>query len=81
MAWPVPFADGLPVLLALRGRRVVMLASGDPFWFGAGTSVAKMLAPGEWVALPGALDLLAGGKPAGLGAGGCGLPWPARGPA
>lgn len=53
VVWPVPFADGLPVLMGLRGRRVVMLASGDPFWFGAGTSVARRLAPGEWVALPG----------------------------
>jgi len=50
--WPVPFADGIPLLLALRGRRVVMLASGDPFWFGAGTSVTRHLAPGEWRALP-----------------------------
>jgi precorrin-6Y C5,15-methyltransferase (decarboxylating) len=50
--WPVPFADGIPRLLALRGRRVVMLASGDPFWFGAGTSVTRHLAPGEWRALP-----------------------------
>ncbi|MCF1710204.1 precorrin-6y C5,15-methyltransferase (decarboxylating) subunit CbiE [Tabrizicola sp. J26] len=50
--WPVPFADGIPVVLALRGRRVVMLASGDPFWFGAGTSVAKHLEPEEWVAHP-----------------------------
>ena len=53
VAWPVPFAEGLPVLLGLRGRRVVMLASGDPFWFGAGTSVAKMLSPGDWVARSG----------------------------
>jgi precorrin-6Y C5,15-methyltransferase (decarboxylating) len=50
--WPVPFADGIPILLAQRGRRVVMLASGDPFWFGAGTSVTKRLRPGEWVAHP-----------------------------
>lgn len=50
--WPVPFADGIPRLLALRGKRVVMLASGDPFWFGAGTSVMRHLAPGEWRALP-----------------------------
>lgn len=50
--WPVPFADGIPRLLALRGRRVVMLASGDPFWFGAGTSVTRHLEPGEWRALP-----------------------------
>jgi precorrin-6Y C5,15-methyltransferase (decarboxylating) len=52
VVWPVPFAEGIPVLLGLRGRRVVMLASGDPFWFGAGTSVTRVLAPGEWVALP-----------------------------
>ncbi|NYZ15173.1 precorrin-6y C5,15-methyltransferase (decarboxylating) subunit CbiE [Azospirillum sp. RWY-5-1] len=52
MEWPVPFADGIPRLLALRGRRVVMLASGDPFWFGAGTSVTRHLELGEWWALP-----------------------------
>lgn len=52
MEWPVPFADGIAPLLAARGRRVVMLASGDPFWFGAGSSVTRHLARGEWVALP-----------------------------
>jgi len=52
--WPVPFADGVAPLLALRGRRVVLLASGDPFWFGAGTVVTRDLAPGEWTAHPGA---------------------------
>ncbi|QPL47605.1 precorrin-6y C5,15-methyltransferase (decarboxylating) subunit CbiE [Halomonas sp. A40-4] len=50
--WPVPFADGIPQLLAERGRRVVMLASGDPFWFGAGTSIVSHLEPREWQALP-----------------------------
>ncbi len=49
-AWPVPF-DVAPVL-ALRGRRVVVLASGDPFWFGAGGSLAAHLEVGEWVAHP-----------------------------
>lgn len=52
--WPVPFAEGIPLLLAQRGRRVVLLASGDPFWFGAGTSVTRHLAPGEWIAHPAA---------------------------
>lgn len=51
--WPVPFADGIDPLLALRGRRVAVLASGDPFWFGAGTVLARQLNPGEWRALPG----------------------------
>ncbi len=49
-AWPVPF-DIAPVL-AERGRRVVVLASGDPFWHGAGGSLAPLLAPGEWRSLP-----------------------------
>ena len=48
--WPVPF--DLAPLLALRGRRVAMLVSGDPFWFGAGGSVAAYLAPNEWQAFP-----------------------------
>lgn len=51
--WPVPFADGVPQLLSLRGRRVAVLASGDPFWFGAGTVLARALDPGDWRALPG----------------------------
>ena len=45
-AWPVPF-DVAPVLAA-RGRRVVVLASGDPFWHGAGGSLAAHLSPGDW---------------------------------
>lgn len=53
LEWPVPFADGIALLLAQRGRRVVLLASGNPFWFGAGSSVARHLARWEWVALPG----------------------------
>lgn len=52
LVWPVPFADGIPLLLAQRDRRVAVLVSGDPFWFGAGTVLARHLAPGEWRALP-----------------------------
>lgn len=52
IAWPVPFSDGIAQLLALRGRRVVVLASGDPFWFGAGTVLARHLQRSEWVAHP-----------------------------
>ena len=54
LLWPVPFADGIAPLLALRGSRVVMLASGDPFWFGAGSSVVRHLQTHEWRALPAA---------------------------
>ncbi|GFE50565.1 precorrin-6Y methyltransferase [Roseobacter cerasinus] len=51
--WPVPFADGIAPLLELRGRPVVVLASGDPFWFGAGATLARYLAPDQWRSLPG----------------------------
>lgn len=51
--WPVPFANGLPILQGLRGRQVVVLATGDPFWFGAGSVIVRDLELEEWQALPG----------------------------
>ncbi|MFY0310088.1 precorrin-6y C5,15-methyltransferase (decarboxylating) subunit CbiE [Leisingera sp. D0M16] len=48
--WPVPFSIG-PVL-EMRGRKVAVLASGDPFWHGAGGSLARHLEDGEWVSYP-----------------------------
>ena len=48
--WPVPFR--IDPVLAERGRQVVVLASGDPFWHGAGGSLAAHLAPGEWSCHP-----------------------------
>ncbi len=48
--WPVPF--GIDPVLAEKGRNVVVLASGDPFWFGAGGSLAQALAPGDWTCHP-----------------------------
>ncbi|WP_037310317.1 bifunctional cobalt-precorrin-7 (C(5))-methyltransferase/cobalt-precorrin-6B (C(15))-methyltransferase [Ruegeria halocynthiae] len=51
--WPVPFADGLSILNGFRSRPTVVLASGDPFWFGAGSVIARNFEAGEWAALPG----------------------------
>ncbi|MDT8854351.1 precorrin-6y C5,15-methyltransferase (decarboxylating) subunit CbiE [Paracoccaceae bacterium Fryx2] len=48
--WPVPFS--IQPVLACRGQRVAVLASGDPFWFGAGGSLMADLQPGEWVSHP-----------------------------
>jgi precorrin-6Y C5,15-methyltransferase (decarboxylating) len=48
--WPVPFS--VAPVLELRGRRVAVLASGDPFWHGAGGTLAAHLAPAEWQAFP-----------------------------
>ena len=50
--WPVPFAQGLDTLASLRGQNVVVLASGDPFWFGAGSVIARHFHPTEWQCLP-----------------------------
>ncbi|WP_322516726.1 precorrin-6y C5,15-methyltransferase (decarboxylating) subunit CbiE [Rhodopseudomonas palustris] len=52
LPWRVPFAASLPDVLAQRGRNVVVLCSGDPFWHGAGSVLAEHLAPTEWTALP-----------------------------
>lgn len=40
LAWEVPLEASIPKLLAERGRRVTVLASGDPFWFGVGSTLA-----------------------------------------
>ncbi len=44
-----------------RGRRVVVLASGDPMWFGAGATLARRFAAAEMQVLPapGAFSLAA----------------------
>ena len=49
-AWPVPFdvAD----VLALCGRKVCVLASGDPFNHGVGATLARHVAPDEMAVWP-----------------------------
>ncbi len=50
--WPVPFADGLPLLKGLAGQRVALLVSGDPFWYGAGLVIARNFPRDAWQAFP-----------------------------
>jgi precorrin-6Y C5,15-methyltransferase (decarboxylating) len=49
-AWPVPFDAS--AVLAHRGTPTVVLASGDPFWFGAGGSLMAHLSPEDWTSQP-----------------------------
>jgi precorrin-6Y C5,15-methyltransferase (decarboxylating) len=49
-AWPVPFDAN--VVLSCRGRPTAVLASGDPFWHGAGAGLAEKLGSEEWIAYP-----------------------------
>ncbi|MEZ0042898.1 precorrin-6y C5,15-methyltransferase (decarboxylating) CbiE subunit [Bradyrhizobium sp. USDA 327] len=48
--WPVPF--DAKIVLSCRGRPTAVLASGDPFWHGAGASLAETLGGDEWIAHP-----------------------------
>jgi precorrin-6Y C5,15-methyltransferase (decarboxylating) len=51
-AWPSPFQDGIAAALACRGRRVCVLASGDPFLHGVGATLAAHVPPQEMQVLP-----------------------------
>lgn len=53
MAWPQPMSHGYPAILARRGEAVAVLASGDPFWFGVGGALARLVPRGEMRCLPG----------------------------
>ena len=48
--WPSPFS--VQPVLALRGEPVCVLASGDPMFFGVGTSLARQLPSDEMLILP-----------------------------
>ena len=52
LAWPSPLTDAFPAILARRGRPVVVLASGDPFFYGVGTTLCRHVAPEEIFCLP-----------------------------
>ena len=50
--WPSPFAQGIEEILALRGRDVCVLASGDPFFYGVGSVLARHVQPEETLVVP-----------------------------
>jgi precorrin-6B C5,15-methyltransferase / cobalt-precorrin-6B C5,C15-methyltransferase len=45
MVWAKPFHDSFAKIAAENGKRVVVLASGDPLWFGAGAKLAATFGP------------------------------------
>ncbi len=51
-AWPSPMEGAFPDLFARRGRRVAVLASGDPYCYGVGTRLAALVPVGETICLP-----------------------------
>ncbi|MDT4946555.1 MAG: precorrin-6B C5,15-methyltransferase / cobalt-precorrin-6B C5,C15-methyltransferase, partial [Pseudonocardiales bacterium] len=53
VAWPTPLLPALPgILETYRGRRLVVLASGDPMFYGIGTSVVRLLGASAVRVLP-----------------------------
>jgi precorrin-6Y C5,15-methyltransferase (decarboxylating) len=53
VAWPSPLLPALPGLLeAHRGRRVCVLASGDPMFHGIGATLARLVGPAGLRVLP-----------------------------
>lgn len=57
LVWPSPLSEGIASILARRGRPTCVLASGDPFFFGIGATLAPQLQRGEFVCLPAASSL------------------------
>lgn len=52
LVWPSPLTAAIPQILAWRGRRVVVLASGDPFHWGVGATLARHVGADEIAAIP-----------------------------
>jgi precorrin-6Y C5,15-methyltransferase (decarboxylating) len=50
--WPSPFDAGMRAVLELRGRRVCVLASGDPFCHGVGATLARHVPANEMHVVP-----------------------------
>jgi precorrin-6Y C5,15-methyltransferase (decarboxylating) len=50
--WPSPFDRAVAEVLAHRTRQVCVLASGDPFWHGVGSTLARDIDPSEMLVVP-----------------------------
>jgi len=61
LRWASPLSATLPEIAKWQGRRVVVLASGEPLWYGVGAMLARRFDPAEMTILPvpGAFSLAA----------------------
>jgi precorrin-6Y C5,15-methyltransferase (decarboxylating) len=61
LLWQRPLTDTIGVIATRRGRRVAVLASGDPMWYGVGAVLARHFPRDEMTILPqpGAFSLVA----------------------
>jgi len=47
VAWPSPFDALISTLKGFKGKRVVVLATGDPLWFSVGARIGRAIDPTE----------------------------------
>ncbi|WP_099826671.1 precorrin-6y C5,15-methyltransferase (decarboxylating) subunit CbiE [Oceaniglobus indicus] len=52
IAWPSPFDALIDLLKGMKGRRVVVLATGDPLWFSVGARIGRAIPASEIVYHP-----------------------------
>lgn len=52
LRWPHPFDALIEELQARRGKRLVVLATGDPLWFSIGARIARAIPPQEITFFP-----------------------------
>ncbi len=52
IAWPSPFDAMIETIEGLRGRRAVVLVTGDPLWFSVGARIGRAIDPSEIVYHP-----------------------------
>jgi precorrin-6Y C5,15-methyltransferase (decarboxylating) len=50
--WPAPFDAEMHDVLALSGKKICVLASGDPFFHGVGVTLARKVPAGEMRVIP-----------------------------
>jgi precorrin-6Y C5,15-methyltransferase (decarboxylating) len=50
--WPSPIHEAYPEILARRGTPTCILATGDPFHYGIGAEIARLVPPAEIRAFP-----------------------------
>ena len=52
LAWPSPFDAMIATIRGLKGRRAVVLVTGDPLWFSVGARIGRAIDPAEIVYHP-----------------------------
>jgi len=52
LIWPSPFDAAMRDVVSLRGKKVCVLASGDPFLHGVGVTLARHVAVDEMIVMP-----------------------------